>query len=255
MEFDSAQALRRATGRAKSDVANKLVSMLLHEISRRACAAGGMSVSDPAYSQAVISEFGHLCIYCSHTLEHDRSAVEHLDGMNRFRVGLHVPGNVAMACRRCNSEKRRDDQLPALILASMGWKSFLSHDGSRCQPGCKTCAYWFSLWPDSSMRTKQLVEVIARIDGFRKPYARFIEWTEVNRAAVQTRVESLYRSCQHFATSEIEKLTSELNFDFQALREGILVLGHQGEEPAIAAARGYPIPRKGEMISILERAP
>ncbi len=35
-------------------------------------------------------------------------------------------------------------------------------------------------------------------------------------------------------------------------REGILVLGHQGEEPAIAAARGYPIPRKGEMISIPE---
>ena len=45
MEFDSAQALRRATGRAKSDVANKLVSMLLHEISRRACSAGEMSVS------------------------------------------------------------------------------------------------------------------------------------------------------------------------------------------------------------------
>ena len=82
MEFDSAQALRRATGRAKSDVANKLVSMLLHEISRRACVAGGMSVSEPAYSQAVISGFGHLCVYCSHTLEHDRSAVEHLDGMN-----------------------------------------------------------------------------------------------------------------------------------------------------------------------------
>lgn len=218
MEFDSAQALRRATGRAKSDVANKLVSMLLHEISRRACAAGGMSVSDPAYYQAVIGEFGHLCVYCSHKLEHDRSAVEHLDGMNRFRIGLHVPGNVAMACRRCNSEKRRDDQLPALILAPTGWKSFLSHDGSRCKPSCKTCAYWFSLWPDSTIRAPKLVEVTARIEEFRRPYARFIEWTETNRLAVQIRVESLYRSCQHFATSEIEKLTSELNFDFQALR-------------------------------------
>ena len=218
MEFDSAQALRRATGRAKSDVANKLVSMLLHEISRRACAAGGMSVSDPAYSRAVISGFGHLCVYCSHTLEHDRSAVEHLDGMNRFRIGLHVPGNVAMACRRCNNEKRRDDQLPALILAPTGWKSFLSHDGNGCPPGCKTCAYWFTLWPDSAIRAPKLVEITARIEEFRRPYARFIEWTEANRLAVQTRVESLYRSCQYFATSEIEKLTSELNFDFQALR-------------------------------------
>lgn len=33
-------------------------------------------------------------------------------------------------------------------------------------------------------------------------------------------------------------------------REGILVLGHQGEEPLIAAKRGFPVPKKGEMISI-----
>lgn len=32
--------------------------------------------------------------------------------------------------------------------------------------------------------------------------------------------------------------------------EGILVLGHQGEEAKIAATRGYPVPKKGEMISI-----
>jgi hypothetical protein len=31
---------------------------------------------------------------------------------------------------------------------------------------------------------------------------------------------------------------------------GILVLGHQGEDPEIATARVYPIPKKGEMISI-----
>jgi hypothetical protein len=37
--------------------------------------------------------------------------------------------------------------------------------------------------------------------------------------------------------------------------EGILVLGHQGEEPKIAAARGYPVPKKGEMISIPECKP
>ena len=33
-------------------------------------------------------------------------------------------------------------------------------------------------------------------------------------------------------------------------REGILVLGHQGEDPLIAAKRGYPVPKKGEMLSI-----
>jgi hypothetical protein len=35
-------------------------------------------------------------------------------------------------------------------------------------------------------------------------------------------------------------------------REGILVLGHQGTEPGIAASRGYPVPKKGEIISIPE---
>lgn len=120
MSFDSSQALKKATGRAKSDVANKLVSMFLHEVSRRACEAGGESVSNSDYRAAVVNAFGHCCLYCNRELEHDRAAVEHLDGMNRFRVGLHVPGNVAVACRRCNSEKRRDDQKPVLHLAPNG---------------------------------------------------------------------------------------------------------------------------------------
>ena len=246
MEFDSAQALRRATGRAKSDVANKLVCMLLHEISRRACAAGGMSVSDPAYSDAVIAGFGHLCVYCGHALEHDRAAVEHLDGMNRFRIGLHVPGNVAMACRRCNGEKRRDDQLPALTLAPTGWQSFLSHDGRRCLPNCKTCAYWFCRWPEATLRHDQLAEVTTRIADFQKPYARFITWTEANRLAVQIRVEALYRSCQQSASAKMRATDEELKFAFHfqipaslsgAARASLGVLRSSPKNPPAAACR------------------
>jgi hypothetical protein len=33
-------------------------------------------------------------------------------------------------------------------------------------------------------------------------------------------------------------------------KEGILVLGHQEQDPIIAVSRGYPAPKKGEMISI-----
>lgn len=33
-------------------------------------------------------------------------------------------------------------------------------------------------------------------------------------------------------------------------KEGILILGHQGKEPAIARKRGFPVPKKGEAISI-----
>jgi hypothetical protein len=217
MSFDSAKALQRATGRAKSDVANKLVSMLLHEISRKACTAGGMTVPDLRYRESVLRKFGHRCLYCGRDLEHDRSSVEHLDGMNRFRVGLHVPGNVAMSCRRCNNEKRRDDQSPTLTLAPSGWESFLSHDGTRCNPGCKSCGYWAAVWLDSSQRRLALTEAQERIRLFRAPYIRFIAWSANSRPAIQQKVEALYRACQDFATTEIEKLTSGLQFDFTGL--------------------------------------
>lgn len=217
MNFDSAKALQKATGRAKSDVANKLVSMFLHETSRKACLAGGMAVSDPRYGESVINFFGHRCLYCGRDLEHDRSSVEHLDGMNRFRVGLHVPGNVAMSCRRCNNEKRRDDQTPDLSLASTGWQSFLAHDGTRCSPACKTCAYWATIWPDAEARDLALGVARDRILLFQEPYIRFVAWSAQARPSIQNKVETLYRACQLFATVEIEKLTSEIDFDFTML--------------------------------------
>jgi hypothetical protein len=225
MSFDSAKALRSATGRAKSDVANKLVSMFLHEVSRRACLAGGMTVSTPEYLQAVVDAFGHRCIYCNRDLEHDRAAVEHLDGMNRFRVGLHVPGNVAVSCRRCNNEKRRDDQRPSLSLAESGWESFLSHDGSRCLTDCKTCAYWSAIWPDSPAKNNALITASNRIRVFRRAFIRFVYWSEAARPAIQARVEGLYRSCQEFATREIDQLTSEITFDFTALKATGISIG------------------------------
>ena len=218
MSFDSSQALRKATGRAKSDVANKLVSMFLHEVSRRACEAGGLNVSNSDYIGAVVRAFGHRCLYCDRDLENDRAAVEHLDGMNRFRVGLHVPGNVAVSCRRCNSEKRRDDQQIVLQLAPTGWGSFLAHDGTRCEAGCKTCRYWAALWPDPSQRTDALSQAMERIQEFRLPYVKYVSWSEHTREAIQSRAEGLYRTCQTFATDEIEKLTSQLDFDFAMLR-------------------------------------
>jgi len=218
MSFDSAKALKSATGRAKSDVANKLVSMFLHEVSRRACVAGGMTVSNPDYLRAVVDVFGHRCLYCGCDLEHDRATVEHLDGMNRFRVGLHVPGNVAVSCRRCNNEKRRDDQKPFLSLAESGWESFLSHNGCRCGVNCETCSYWSAVWPDVSSKTHALHQAASRIRQFRKSFVRFVRWSEQAHPAIQHRVEGLYRACQVFATVEIDKLTSELNFDFSALK-------------------------------------
>lgn len=212
MNFDVAAALRKSTGRAKSDVANKLVSMFLHEVSRKACVAGGMSVTDPRYAESVLAAFGRSCLYCGGELERDRASVEHLNGMNRASVGLHVPSNVAMACKRCNNEKRQDDQL--LPLAENGWESFLSHDGSRCAPNCKACTYWSGIWPDQETRRTSLASARERVHRFQQPYTQFVQWSENARGLLRQKIEILYRDCQRFATDEIGKLTLGLELDF-----------------------------------------
>lgn len=216
MIFDVAAALRKSTGRAKSDVANKLVSMFLHEVSRKACVVGRMSVTDPRYAESVLAAFGQSCLYCGGNLERDRASVEHLNGMNRVSVGLHVPGNVAMACKRCNNEKRQDDQL--LLLAENGWESFLSHDGTRCTPRCKTCAYWNEIWPDSEMRLMSLATARSRVFQFQGPYQHFVHWSANARSSLRQKIETLYRDCQKFATDEIGKLTLGLELDFDGTR-------------------------------------
>lgn len=170
MSFETSAYLRKATSRAKSDVANKLVSMLLHDVSRKISAKLEMSVTDSVYANSVSAAFGSNCCYCGMTLEKDRAAVEHLDGMNRFRVGLHIPGNVIVSCKRCNGEKRRDDQLQKLTLAESGWESFLAHDSTQCVANCPNCLYWKTIWPDQTQRIKNLKTAREKILTFRSNY-------------------------------------------------------------------------------------
>lgn len=213
MNFNVAAALRKSTSRAKSDVANKLVSMFLHDVSRKACAAGGMTVSDGRYTESVVAAFGNSCLYCGKELTASVvPVVEHLNGMNRVSVGLHVPGNVAMACKACNNQKRDDDQ--KLPLAENGWESFLSHDGTRCATGCRTCAYWCRIWPEDSHRVLALTAARQRVAEFQAPYEQFIQWSAGARGTLRVKIEALYRDCQRFATDEIEKLVAEVNLDF-----------------------------------------
>lgn len=210
MSFDAARHLAAATGRAKSDVANKLVSMLLHEVSRKVSAFIGVQVADNAYTRAVRDTFGDACAYCSRALEFDRAAVEHLDGMNRYRVGLHVVGNVVVACKRCNNEKRRDDVRPHLKLADSGWESFLLHDGSRCSAGCKTCEYWRVVWPASdASRKAELSEALTRLRAFRARYSDSTIIAEKARAHLTSVVEKIYRECQIWAATEIARLVHD----------------------------------------------
>jgi hypothetical protein len=205
MSFPTAAYLKKATSRAKSDVANKLVSMFLHDLSRKISASLGLSVTDATYGEAVAAAFGGDCCYCHLPLERDRASVEHLEGMNRFRLGLHIPGNVLVACKRCNGEKRRDDQLNQLTLAVSGWESFLSQDSTRCGTACKTCAYWRTVWPNSTQRTENARNARQGIATFRARYPQSLAWSQRAGTFLRPILDALYRDCQEFAKVQIRK--------------------------------------------------
>lgn len=218
MAFRTSLHLQKATRRAKSDVANKLVSMLLHDISRAVSLRAGVpSVNTPVYTGQVEHAFGSSCLYCARPLENERAAVEHFEGMNRFRLGLHIPGNVAVACVWCNREKRRDDQMPKLLLAPSGWESFLAHDGTRCPSACKTCAYWSRLFPEEQARISHLHTAAHQIHSFRVSFASVIGEAEKIKGILQDSVEELYRECQDFATDRIAALSKQVEERMDAL--------------------------------------
>jgi hypothetical protein len=203
---DSASQLRIATRRAKSDVANKLVSMFLHELSRKISQDWPIRVDSQEYEDLVREKFNNRCPYCSCDLAVAVSVKEHLDGMNRLRGGLHVPGNVLMACKRCNNEKRRDDSLKLLSLAQTGWESFLSHDGSRCSVDCFTCRYWESIWADREERTERLSVNLRSIRAFRDEFREFQRILPKLRQTLPDVLMKLYSDCQNFAETEIKFL-------------------------------------------------
>lgn len=208
---DPTSRLRSATKRAKSDVANKLVSMFLHELSRRVAENWRFKVDGEEYGKVVRERFGNECPYCSRPLAENDPIIEHLDGMNRYRAGLHVAGNVLVACKKCNGEKRRDDSAATLTLAESGWASFLSHDGTRCVSTCRTCAYWSGVWPDQAERKIQLRAHAERIQSFRSSFPEFEQALPAFRQELPKRLAKLYSDCQAFAENEIRTLLQGLN--------------------------------------------
>jgi hypothetical protein len=203
---DPTSQLRTATRRAKSDVANKLVSMFLHELSRRISQKWPIRVDGEEYEELVRKRFNNQCPYCSCDLANTIPVVEHLDGMNRYRAGLHVPGNVLIACRRCNSEKRRDDSLKVLSLAKSGWESFLAHDGASCVVSCPTCQYWKGIWKGETERRLRLDESLQRVRLFRREFSEFERILPCLMETLPALLAKLYSDCQTFAETEIKSL-------------------------------------------------
>jgi hypothetical protein len=115
---------------------------------------------------------------------------------------------VLVACRKCNGEKRRDDQQKVLSLAPSGWASFLSHDSESCPSACNTCLYWKSVWPDPADRKAIMRENLERIQRFRDQFAEFRAIQPALMETLPLVLTKLYSDCQAFAESEI-RLTLE----------------------------------------------
>jgi len=230
VSVDIGAYLARATSRAKSDVANKLVSMALHLISREICKRYGLSVTDQAYRDMVVETFGSRCPYCDREIVRTSCVVEHLNGMNRFRVGLHIPSNVLVACSECNKEKRRDDQVVRLKLADHGWSEFLSHKGTQdCLPECRSCGYWKRIIPDDGQRQALLSASESRIREFvNKPeFALFQSMAISCHDTLKEMIGRIYRDGQEFATNsmlesreKIEEILKSSNSGDQSVDSG-----------------------------------
>lgn len=206
MSFDPGLLLRKATARAKSDVANKMVSMLLHELSRFICLETKFFIKSPPYIELTIDFFGTLCPYCRRELIKGQCVVEHLEGMNRYRAGLHTPGNVLVSCSECNREKRRDDQRKDLRLAPTGWGSFLRHDGILCSSmACKSCAYWAGLFPSFVDRADHLANARRRIQSFHETeeIRQVMLFSEPLRCSAKSLLEDFYTNAQNDARERV----------------------------------------------------
>lgn len=187
--------------------------MFLHELSQSISETWKVKIGSTEYVELVRDNFGNLCPYCSCELTEASCVIEHLDGMNRLRAGLHVPGNVLVACKRCNNEKRRDDSLRALSLAATGWESFLAHDGTRCAASCLTCKYWADRWKDKGERERVLNENLLRIRLFRAEFKEFQTALPALQVDLPALLTKLYSDCQAFAEKEIKSLLEKIHAD------------------------------------------
>jgi hypothetical protein len=190
--------------------------MFLHELSRKICKEWPLKVNGEEYAERVRVYFENRCPYCSRDLRNAAPVVEHLDGMNRYRAGLHLPGNVLVACKECNSEKRRDDSSELLVLAKSGWEAFLSHDGARCPATCATCRYWRGIWHEDKIRSSKLNENLEKVRAFRRAFPEFERVLPQVMEVLPALLTTLYSECQSFAESEIKSLMERFERNYKA---------------------------------------
>ena len=78
-----------------------------------------------AIKHAAMRDCGRRCVYCAAVLEFDFATLDHVHPL--ARGGAHTPGNVVLACARCN--RLKGDMLPTEFFIRFPWagQNFIAH--------------------------------------------------------------------------------------------------------------------------------
>jgi len=90
-----------------------------------------------AIKRAAMRDCGRRCVYCAVTLEFDLATLDHVHPL--ARGGTHVPGNLVLACARCN--RLKGDLLPNEFFARFPWAGMnFIHYARAVHRALKRCA-------------------------------------------------------------------------------------------------------------------
>jgi 5-methylcytosine-specific restriction endonuclease McrA len=78
-----------------------------------------------AIKRAAMRDCGRRCVYCAAALDFDFATLDHVHPLSHG--GAHVPGNVVLACARCN--RLKGNMLPTEFFARYPWAglNFIAH--------------------------------------------------------------------------------------------------------------------------------
>jgi len=78
-----------------------------------------------AIKHAAMRDCGRRCVYCAAELDFDLATLDHVHPLSHG--GAHAPGNVVLACARCN--RLKGDMLPTEFFIRFPWagSNFIIH--------------------------------------------------------------------------------------------------------------------------------
>ncbi len=167
------------------------------------------------------------------------------------------PEAIEHVCLLVTANDKQSSWAAGLIRVKKSLLRARANRDAKRQLSASSYAYIRKLWPDSGKLAENLflnldADIRDRIFNAR-----------ANRGDQhgQARVNELFRLVQYRIIRRAELATVAQQDDFMkrargnggartTLRpEGILVLGHQDNDPDVAAALGLPVPKKGELVS------